>query len=107
MYKTLSVITTCLLAMIAFACAGGTGNPANSANNAAPTNLDANHLPPGLSVNPLPINGTTPGIPEANAVNININRPGATPIPGIDPANVRITPNPKGTPTPGIPSPAE
>jgi hypothetical protein len=108
MYKTFSVILTCLLAMIAFACAGGGGgNSANLANSAGPTNLDANHMPAGLSVSPLPINGTTPGIPEANAINININRPGATPIPGIDPGNIKITPNPKGTPTPGIPSPAE
>ncbi len=108
MYKTFSVILTCLLAMIAFACAGGgAGNSANSANTAVVTNIDANHLPSGLSVNALPINGTTPGIPEANAININLNRPGATPIPGIDPNNIKITPNPKGTPTPGIPSAAE
>jgi hypothetical protein len=108
MYKTFSVILTCLLAMIAFACAGGgTGNSANSANTVTITNLDANHMPAGLSTSPLPINGTTPGIPAANAVNINLNRPGATPIPGIDPGNIKIAPNPKGTPTPGIPSPAE
>jgi hypothetical protein len=108
MYKTFSVILTCLLAMIAFACAGGgAGNSANTANTVTYTNLDANHMPAGLSTSPLPINGTTPGIPAANAVNINLNRPGATPIPGIDPNNIRITPNPKGTPTPGIPSPAE
>jgi hypothetical protein len=106
MYKTLSVVLTCLLAMIAFACAGS--GPEHTANsNASATNLDANHMPAGLSTSPLPVNGTTPGIPEANMVNINMNRPGATPIPGIDPKNIKITPNPKGTATPGIPSAAE
>src|ERR1044072_277059 len=108
MYKTFSVILPCLLASIAFACAGGgAGNSANSANTVTVANLDANHMPEGLSTSPLPINGTTPGIPAANLVNINLNRPGATPIPGIDPGNIKIKPNPNGTPTPGIPSPAE
>jgi hypothetical protein len=108
MYKTFSVVLTCALAMVAFACAGGAGNSTNSANTTA-GNLDANHMPAGLSVSPLPVNGTTPGIPDANSVNINMSaKPGGTPTPGIpDPAHVVLTPNPKGTPTPGIPSQAE
>jgi hypothetical protein len=110
MYKTLSVIMTCLLAMIAFACAGGpAGNSANSANNsnAGITNLDKNNMPPGLSTSPLPVNGTTPGIPDPSQVNINMKNPGGTPTPGIpDPANVNKVPK-GGTPTPGIPSEAE
>ena len=108
MYKTFSVIITCLLALLAFACAGGP--PQNSANtnmNGTITNLDTNNMPPGLSTSPLPINGNTPGIPDPSQVNINM-KAGGTPTPGIpDPANARITPNPKGTPTPGIPSEAE
>ena len=109
MYKTLSVIATCLLAMIAFACAGGGApNSANSANSAGTTNMDANHMPAGLSTSPLPVNGTTPGIPDPSMVNLPMNVKGGTPTPGIpDPKHVLQTPNPKGTPTPGIPSPAE
>jgi hypothetical protein len=111
MYKTFSVILTCLLAMIAFACAGGgAGNSANTANNTAgvTSNLDANHMPQGLSTSPLPINGTTPGIPDPSQVNLNMNIKGGTPTPGIpDPKHVVQTPNPKGTATPGIPSEAE
>jgi hypothetical protein len=107
MYKTLSVILTCLLALIAFACAGA-GNSANTNAGMNAANIDNNNMPPGLSTSPLPVNGTTPGIPDPSQVNVNMNVKGATPTPGIpDPKNVAVTPNPKGTPTPGIPSPAE
>ncbi len=109
MYKTLSVILTCLLALAAFACAGGgAGNSANNTNTAVNTaNLDKANMPPGLSADPLPVNGTTPGIPDPSQVNINMNVKGGTPTPGIpDPKNVNKFPK-GGTPTPGIPSEAE
>jgi hypothetical protein len=106
MYKTLAVIMTCLLGLLVFACASAPAG--NSANNGAATttNLDKGNLPPGLSASPLPVNGTTPGIPDPSQVNVNMKVPGSTPTPGIpDPANVKV---PKGaTPTPGIPSEAE
>jgi hypothetical protein len=109
MYKTLSVIMTCLLALIAFACAANpTANSGNSANNTGvlTSNIDNKNMPPGLSASPLPVNGSTPGIPDPSQVNVNMHVPGATPTPGIpDPKNANKIP--KGaTPTPGIPDPA-
>jgi hypothetical protein len=110
MYKMLSVILTCLLALLAFACAGGGApNSANTNTNsaAATVNVDNANMPPGLSSSPLPVNGTTPGIPPPDQIHVNMNVKGATPTPGIpDPKNVNKVP--KGaTPTPGIPSEAE
>ncbi len=109
MYKTLSVIVTCLLALMVFACASSpTSNTGNSANNTGvlTSNIDNKNMPPGLSASPLPVNGTTPGIPDPSQVNVNMHVPGATPTPGIpDPKNVNKVP--KGaTPTPGIPNAA-
>jgi hypothetical protein len=104
MYKTLAVVITCLLALFAFACASAPSG--NSTNTGTTSNLDPKNMPAGLNANPLPVNGTTPGIPDPKMVNVDINRPGATPIPGIDPKHITVTPNPNGTPTPGIPDTA-
>jgi hypothetical protein len=105
MYKTITVLVTCALALFAFACASGPGT--DSANSGGPAN--SANMPEGLSTNPLPVNGSTPGIPAGNMTTVNLNAPGATPIPGIDPKHAMMTPNPDphATPTPGIPSPAE
>lgn len=109
MYKMFAVAMTCLLALMVFACTSGpTGNSANSANSNAPktVNIDPANMPPGLSSSPLPVNGSTPGIPDPSQVNINMNNPNGTPTPGIPhPANVNKVPR-GTTPTPGIPDPA-
>jgi hypothetical protein len=63
-------------------------------------------LPPGFSTSPLPLKGSTPGIPDAN---IAKELPkGPTPTPGIpDPKELSKPFKPGKTPTPGIPSEEE
>ena len=66
-------------------------------------NINAADLPPGFSTSPVPMTGSTPGIPGPNDVNANKIPAGG--IPGIpDPSKIGKTPQPKVTPPiPGIP----
>lgn len=107
MYKMFAVAMTCALALLVFACTSGPSSTRNSANSAGTvTNIDPKNMPPGLSSSPLPVNGSTPGIPDPSQVNVNMKNPGGTPTPGIpDPANVNKVPR-GATPTPGIPDEA-
>ncbi len=105
---------TALLALLAITfgvlsgCGSATDSNANLANSVnmagvGPVNLNNSNLPPGISINPIIINGNTTVGNGPNTV-----RPGATPTPGIpDPANVNVKMKPGATPTPGIPSPEE
>lgn len=97
----------CSVASLNLACgapAVSNGN-ANTGNAAVISNGNGN-LPEGLSTSPVPITGTTPGIPEANKVNMNAVPKGATPTPGIpDPKEANKPFKPGATPTPGIPDP--
>ena len=65
--------------------------------------INAADLPPGFSTSPVPMTGSTPGIPGPNDVNANKIPAGG--IPGIpDPSKIGKTPQPKVTPPiPGIP----
>lgn len=63
-------------------------------------------LPPEFSTSPLPIQGTTPGIPDPSQIK-EIPK-GPTPTPGIPDIKELNKPfKPGKTPTPGIPSPEE
>ncbi len=66
-------------------------------------NINAADLPPEFSTKPVPMNGSTPGIPNPNDPNANKVPMGN--IPGIPDTNkMGKTPQPKNTPKiPGIP----
>jgi len=75
---------------------------ANVTTNVANVSTSEKELPPGFSASPLPIQGTTPGIPDPNAVN-SVPK-GTTPTPGIPDVKELNKPfKPGKTPTPGIP----
>jgi hypothetical protein len=88
-----------------FLAACGSADNANLANTVGTGNVNT-ALPPGFSTTPVNVNGPIPGIPDAGNANIQI-KPGASPIPGIDPKNVNVKPRAGAAPTPGIPSPEE
>jgi hypothetical protein len=71
------------------------------------TNTNQANLPPEFSANS--INTNVNAVPGIDPKNINIApNPNGTPTPGIpDPRNVNVKPNPNGTSTPGIPSEKE
>lgn len=110
------IFTLVFLASAAFfsGCGGTQSNSANSpgnsagnsnAANAAPVavNLDPANMPPGLSASPIQQGANVPGV-NANAVQPK----GGTPTPGIpSPAELKKPMKPGATPTPGIPSPEE
>lgn len=112
MYKT--VLSTLVLATVlaAVGCSGAeptnsnanSGKTANS-NGTAPVavNIDPANMPPGLSASPIQQPANMPG------VNSNTAQPkGGTPTPGIpSPAEMKKPFKPGATPTPGIPSPEE
>lgn len=105
MSKIAFFILIAALAAINFACSGAeTTNSNNSANGQT---IDGANLPPEFSNKPVNINGNTvPGI-DPNNINVAPN-PNGTPTPGIPaPGNMNVKPNPNGTPTPGIPSEKE
>lgn len=91
------------LALFALVFSFGCGS-APSANSNTAQNANTASLPPGFSTSPVPPStNTTPGIPPANqATNVVV---GATPIPGINPANAVRTIKP-GEKYPGIPDAA-
>ena len=106
--------TLLLLSFTAFISACGSSTETSNANTntneavgVGNVTVDANNLPEGLSVNPIPPSAnTTPGIPDPKAANTMTK--GATPTPGIpDPAALKKPFKPGATPTPGIPSPEE
>ena len=76
---------------------------ANVVSANAVRNINAADLPPGFSTSPVPMTGSTPGIPGPNDVNANKVPTGN--IPGIPNTNkMGKTPQPKVTPSiPGIP----
>lgn len=82
-----------------------TNTNTNQVVGAGSVTVDANNLPEGLSVSPVPPSAnTTPGIPDPKVANTVTK--GATPTPGIpDPAELKKPFKPGATPTPGIPSP--
>jgi hypothetical protein len=74
----------------------------NVAANVANVSTSEKDLPPEFSTSPLPIQGTTPGIPDPNAIN-SVPK-GTTPTPGIPDVKELNKPfKPGKTPTPGIP----
>ena len=83
------------------ACSKTETTNTNTSSNVKP--IDDANLPEGFSDKPIsPSGNSTPGIPDANNINIKPN-PNGTPTPGIqDPA--KATPFPKGATTPGIPA---
>jgi hypothetical protein len=99
--------------LFALFCSALTFNLACSSTTAPNSNANANSaaaanqkLPEGLSASPLPMTGTTPGIPDPKSVNMNSLPKGATPTPGIpDPKELGKPLKPGATPTPGIPDP--
>jgi hypothetical protein len=104
MLKKYSVFILTAACAFQIACGGpdaGTNTSTNTTGSANQANL-----PSGFSTSPLPVNGTTPGIPDPNMVNTNLPK-GLTPTPGIPDPKMAGKPLPKGTPTPGIPSPEE
>lgn len=76
---------------------------ANAVGSNVIQNIDAKDLPPGFSTSPVPMTGSTPGIPDPNDANANKIPTGN--IPGIpDTSKAGKTPQPKVTPPiPGIP----
>lgn len=98
MRNYLFVLTLSLL-VLSSACATAESPTTNAntmdANGAR--NINANELPPGFSTNAVPINGSTPGIPNPNDPNANKIPTGN--ILGIpDPSKIGKTPQPKNTP---------
>lgn len=89
------------------ACGGSTDTTGANANGGANNSAASNQkLPDGLSTSPVPISGTTPGIPDPSSVNMNSVSKGTTPTPGIpDPKEFNKPLKPGATPTPGIPDP--
>ncbi|HMS38916.1 MAG TPA: hypothetical protein PKE69_01725 [Pyrinomonadaceae bacterium] len=67
------------------------------------TNSNQANIPAEFSNKQIVTNGNS--VPGIDPKNINVApNPNGTPTPGIpDPRNVNVKPNPKGTPTPGIP----
>lgn len=107
MRNYLFVLTLSLLALNS-ACATAE-SPTTNANTTGANgvrNINASELPPGFSTNTVPINGSTPGIPNPNDPNANKVPTGN--IPGIpDPSKIGKTPQPKNTPPiAGIPDEA-
>ncbi len=109
MSKVFIALLLMSFAVLISACSSTETTNANTNTNQAVgvgnVTVDANNLPEGLSVNPIPPSAnTTPGIPDPKAANTVTK--GATPTPGIpDPAELRKPFKPGATPTPGIPSP--
>jgi len=98
MSKFTTYIFLAALALMSFACSGG--NTQNQNSNQA-------NIPPEFSNKQIITNGN--GVPGIDPKNMNVTpNPNGTPTPGI-PANgnIVIKPNPKGTSTPGIPSEKE
>lgn len=78
----------------------------NQNSGTANVSTSEKELPPGFSTSPLPIQGSTPGIPDPNTAK-EIPK-GTTPTPGIPDVKELNKPfKPGKTPTPGIPSPEE
>lgn len=78
---------------MSFACSSSSNSNISNQTN----------IPPEFSNKQIVSNGNS--VPGIDPQNINVApNPNGTPTPGIpDPRNVNIKPNPKGTPTPGIP----
>ena len=72
----------------------------NAVNANMVQNVNTADLPPGFSTAPVPVNGSTPGIPGPNEVNANQVPTGN--IPGISNTNV-MGKNPQTKKTPPIP----
>lgn len=93
MSKITLFILICALCAFSFACSGAS----DSANS------NQANIPSEFSNKQIVTNGNS--VPGIDPKNINVApNPNGTPTPGIpDPRNVNVKPNPKGTPTPGIP----
>ena len=107
MKNYLFVLCLCLLSLnTACTTAGSPATNANTMGANGAQNIKPEDLPPGFSTSPVPINGSTPGIPNPNDPNANKVPTGN--IPGIpDPNKIGKTPQPKNTPPiPGIPDEA-
>lgn len=89
------------IALFIFIVALGVMNFACSSSES--TNTNQANLPPEFSNKP--INTVGNNVPGIDPKNINVApNPNGTPTPGIPaPGNVNVKPNPNGTPTPGIP----
>lgn len=94
MLKKILLIAVCL----------AVGSLAAACGSAEDTNVNSANLPPGFSNQPItPDGNSTPGIPDTNTVNPTNLPAGGTPTPGIPhPANIG-KPVKGTTPTPGIP----
>jgi len=103
--KKILLVTFIFLVALCTACSTATA-PSGNTNTASNSNAN---IPPEFSTQPVtPSGNSTPGIPDANTVNMNSVPKGATPTPGIpDPKNLNKPMKPGATPTPGIPSPEE
>ena len=98
MSKIAFTILIVALVAINFACSSS-----DTTSNTTNTEIYPANLPPEFSNKPM--NTTGNAVPGIDPKNINVApNPNGTPTPGI-PAlgNVNVKPNPKGTPTPGIP----
>jgi hypothetical protein len=100
MKKILFVTFLFLIALIA-ACSSTTAPNGNSVSS----NSNSANIPPEFSNKPVtPSGNSTPGIPDANSVNMNSLPKGTTPTPGIpDQKELNKPFKPGATPTPGIP----
>ena len=106
--KNFLFLTFVLLVAMIPACTSADA-PAGNSNSASSNSANQANIPPEFQTKPVtPSGNSTPGIPDPNSVNSNMQK-GTTPTPGIpDPKTIGKTPVPKGaTPTPGIPSPEE
>ena len=104
--KSYLFISTILLLSLNLACSkveSPTTTNANVSGANTVQNINATDLPPGFSTSPVPMTGSTPGIPGPN--DANANKIPAGKIPGIPDTNkMGKTPQPKVTPSiPGIP----
>lgn len=111
MFRILTIFSLCLSVLFLFGCGGS--SPVNSTANAtsntntkvAEVQLDPANMPPGISANPVIVNGAnnTQGTTVANS-----KLPKGAPTPGIpSEAELKKPFKPGATPTPGIPSPEE
>ena len=110
MSRVLILMAALMAAILVGACASSTSNSnananANQGAGLGNVSVDANNMPEGLSMSPVPPStNTTPGIPDPKVAN-NVPK-GATPTPGIpSPEELKKPFKPGATPTPGIPDP--
>ena len=105
--KKILFLTFIFLVALIPACTSASA-PAGNANSANSNSANQANIPPEFQTKPItPSGNSTPGIPDPNAVNTNLQK-GTTPTPGIpDPKELNKPMKPGATPTPGIPSPEE